>query len=99
MARGTKMASSKHYSITVDGVSLKIAKDVMDDMEVLELLGEVQDGNVFAFSKLARRMFGDTGYEKVKAALAGADGRTRVSDMSDFFAKALTACNDAAAKN
>lgn len=93
------MSSSKHYSITVDGISLKIAKDVMDDMDVLDLLGEVQDGNVFAFSKLARRMFSDEGYAKVKEGLAGADGRTRVSDMSDFFVKALNACNAIAAKN
>lgn len=90
---------SKYYNVTVEGISLRIPKDVIDDIEVVELLGEVQDGNIFSFAKLAKRMFGEEGYKKVKEGLADKNGRTKVSDMSNFFTKVLTACNALAAKN
>lgn len=90
---------SKYYNVTVEGIGLRIPKDVIDDIEVVELLGEVQDGNIFSFAKLAKLMFGEEGYKKVKDGLADKSGRTKVSDMSDFFTKVLTACNALAAKN
>lgn len=90
---------SKYYNVTVDGISLRIPKDVIDDIEVVELLSDVQDGNIFSFAKLARRMFGEEGYQKVKDSLADKDGRTRVTDMSDFLIKVFKACNALEAKN
>lgn len=89
---------SKYYNVTVDGISVKVPKDAMDDMEVVEMFGELQDGNIFVFPKLAKTLFGDE-YQKVMNALAGSDGRTKVSDASDFFIKVLNACNAIAAKN
>lgn len=95
------MASSrtKNYNVTVRGISLAIPKDVLDDIDTIDLLGEVQDGNVFAFPKLAKRLFGEKGYEKVKGGLSDADGRTKVSDMAEFFTEVFNACNALSAKN
>lgn len=93
------MAASKSYNVTVRGINLKIRKDILDDIEVVELLGEVQEGNVFAFTELSKLMFGDEGYQKVKRGLATDDGRTRVTDMSAFLVEVLEACNALAAKN
>ncbi len=90
---------SKNYNVTVRGISLAIPKDVLDDIDTIDLLGEVQDGNVFAFPKLSKRLFGEKGYEKVKGGLAGKDGRTKVSDMVEFFTEVFSACNALSAKN
>lgn len=99
MTQGNTKPKNEYFNVTVDGVNLKIAKDVMDDLDTLDLLGEVQDGNVFAFSKLAKRMFGEEDYVRIKESLADKDGRTKVTDMSNFFVKTLEACNSDEAKN
>ncbi len=88
-----------HFTVTVRGITLKIPKDVTDDIEVVELLGAIQDGDIFSFPKLARRMFGEEGYLKVKETLAGEDGRTRITDVFDFFTETFIACDALAAKN
>lgn len=95
------MATSKdaHFTVTVRGITLKIKKDVVDDIEVVELLGDIQEGDIFAFPKLARLMFGEDGYQKVKEGLARKDGRTRVTDVFDFFTEVFVACDALAAKN
>lgn len=89
---------SKYRNVTVDGLSLRIPKDAFDDMEVADLLGEMEDGNIFAFPKLAKRIFGDE-YKKVIEHLKGKDGRTKVSDACDFFNKTMKAIHAISAKN
>lgn len=90
---------SKYYNVTVKGITLRITKDVLDDIETVDLLSEVQNGNIFAFPKLAKKVFGEEGFKKVKEGLADADGRTRVSAVIEFFGEVFTACNALAAKN
>jgi len=90
---------SKYYSVTVRGINLKIAKDAFDDMDTVELFGDVQDGDIFAFPRLVKRIFGDKEYPRIKDALANADGKTTVLEMSNFLTEVMTACNALAAKN
>ena len=90
---------AKNFNVTVRGIKLSIPKDVLDDIDMVELLGEVQDGDVFAFPKLAKLMFGEDGFKRVKEGLSGEDGRTKVTDVVELFTEALNACNALAAKN
>lgn len=96
-----KTTSNKreYYNITVRGIKLKVAKDAMDDMEVVELMGAIQNGEIFAFPKLAKLLFGEDGYKTAKDGLADKNGRTRLTDMAKFFEEVMTACNAVEAKN
>ena len=93
------MASkAKCYSVTVRGIALKIPKDALDDIGLVELLGDMQDGDIFAFPKAAKMLFGES-YADVIAGLADANGKTRLSDTVEFFNEVLTACSEDEAKN
>lgn len=94
------MATNKdYYTPTVKGIKVKVSKDVLDDMETVELLGAMQDGDIFAFPKLCKKMFGDDAYKEIREKLANDAGVTTVTAMSEFFTQVLTACNALAAKN
>lgn len=95
----TTAAKSDFYNVTVKGVKVKVAKNAMDDMETVELLGAMQNGDVFAFPKLCKKLFGDKSYETLKEKLKNSSGITTVTAMTEFFTQALTACNALEAKN
>ena len=44
-------ANETPVTVNVKGIDVTVDKEVMNDIEVVELLGEVQDGNIFAFPK------------------------------------------------
>ena len=92
-------AKRDFYNVTVKGVKVKVAKDAMDDMETVELLGAMQDGDVFAFPKLCKKLFGEKSYETIKEKLKDSAGTTSVTAMTEFFTDALKACNALEAKN
>lgn len=92
------MTKAKNFNITVRGIPLRIPRDVLDDLELVELLGALQDGDIFAFPKAARMLFGNK-YEEVRAGLADKDGKTKLSDTVEFFNEVLVACNEVDAKN
>lgn len=78
------------------GVAVSIDRDVLsDDIDTLELLGAVDDGEVLKTPRLMRHILGDEQYESVKAALAE-DGRTSVSRMAEFIAGVFAAVGDSA---
>lgn len=78
------------------GVPVSIDRDVLaDDIDTLELLGAVDDGEVLKTPRLMRHILGDEQYEAVKAALAE-DGRTSVSRMAEFIAGVFAAVGDTA---
>lgn len=88
-----------YYSVTVKGVKVKMVKDAMNDMETVEMLGAMQDGDVFAFPKLCKKLFGEKSYETIKEKLKDSTGTTSVTAMTEFFIEALKACNALEAKN
>lgn len=94
------MANSrtKYHNVTVRGINLKVPKDALDDIELVELLADLQEGNVFAFPKAARIVFGDQ-YKEVMTDLAGKDGKTKASDAAKFFTEVMTAISAIQAKN
>ncbi len=84
----------KTLAVEVDGIPVVINRDAFsDDIETLELLADVDDGNVFAIVKLMKRIFGDEQYTNIKASLRK-DGRTSVTDMVTFMGSVFRELGD-----
>lgn len=95
---GKAKASETPVTVNVKGIDVTVDKEAMNDIEVVELLGEMQDGNIFAFPKLCKRVFGDQ-YPKVKSALANKAGVTTATSMTGFFNELMAKMNEGGAKN
>lgn len=81
--------------VTVDGIDVEVARETLaDDLDTLEMLSDVDGGNVLAMPRLLRHVFGEEQYARVKAALAGGDGRTSLTAMSDFLGKVFSAIGE-----
>ena len=70
----------------------KLTADMIDDVDVLELISEVEAGNIVKVPVLFRRLFGDDGYDAIKAHLAK-DGKTKASDLIAWFGEQAAAKN------
>lgn len=90
-------APAKKQKVTVKGITVEVPTDVMDDIDMLEWIGEMQEGNIFVFPKILRRMFGDN-YVVVKEKLS-TDGITTTTEMTDFFTGVMNALSALDAKN
>lgn len=75
----------------MDGLP-KLTGDMLDDIDVLDLVSQVDAGQIGKVPALFRAVFGEDGYRAIKAALA-VDGKTKASDMLAWFR------GQAAAKN
>ena len=91
-------ANETPVTVNVKGIDVTVDKEVMNDIEVVELLGEVQDGNIFAFPKLCKRVFGDQ-YPMVKSALENKAGITTATSMTEVFKELMEKMNEGEAKN
>lgn len=69
----------------------KLTPDMLDDIDVLELLGKVQSGDLLAVPKLFRAIFGDEGYESVKDSLRDG-GTVKASAMVEWLVSQMEAC-------
>ena len=50
---------------TNDGFEIELSEDALDDAELLDALGGMQDGNVFDMSHLTLRLLGKEGRKKL----------------------------------
>lgn len=50
---------------TNDGFEIELSENVLDDAELLDALGGMQDGNVFDMSHLTLRLLGKEGRKKL----------------------------------
>ncbi len=81
-------------AIEVDGIPVSIEREVLsNDLDTLELLADIDDGNLLSIVRLMRRVFGEEQYRNIKASLRK-DGRTSMSDMNDFMVKVFSALGD-----
>jgi hypothetical protein len=76
-------------SIKVKDVEVMVDPTVTDDLEFLELLEELMEGNNLSSIKLLKKLFG-ADYDKVKDALRGKDGIVRTTDVGALFFKTLS---------
>lgn len=70
----------------------KLTPEMIDDVDVLELISEVESGNIVKVPTLFRKLFGDEGYDAIKASLAK-DGKTKASDLIAWFGEQAAAKN------
>lgn len=82
--------------VEVRGVPVRIERDALtNDIETLELLADIDEGNPFKLVRLMAHVFGEEQYAEIKKSLAK-DGRTTVSDMTGFMGEVFAAVGDAA---
>lgn len=91
--------ATKNQSITVKGITVKVPKDVFDDIDLLEEVAEAEAGNPLRYVPILKHVFGDEQYELIKKGLADENGRTTVTAMSEFFSETAVALNALDAKN
>lgn len=90
------MAAAEAIRIEVDGIPASVDPERMDDIEVMELLGDLTCGNPFVMTKLMAAIFGKDQYANIKRSLADESGRTSASAVSEWFGKAFKALGEAA---
>lgn len=88
------MAEDKTICAEAMGIPFTVERAALNDIEVLEMLGDVQ-GDVTVLPRLMRAVFGGEQYENVKASLRR-DGRTSSTDMAAFFSEAFAAAGEQA---
>lgn len=78
---------------TIKGVKLNLKPGQFDDMELLEQLGEIQDGNPLVFPKVMLRLAGGSKEKRdeIYDALRNKDGRVSIEAAKEFFMEAMQA--------
>lgn len=86
--KAQEKAKARPRAVTVEGVTVTISPDTLDDWDVMELLEDLQDdpeGNALKVVPLMRRILGDD-YTHVKDALRDpATGRLPTGRMAAFL--------------
>ena len=72
--------------IEVDGISVEIPMERLEDMETLEAMSDIQHGNALEIVPLFRRIFWDD-YKRIKAELKGDAEILSVETMTNWFTK------------
>lgn len=77
--------------ITESGFEFEIDEESLDDWELLELLQEIDDGNIGKLSKAIVFMLGEEQYTKLKNFIKARDGKIKASVMVDEFSSIMNA--------
>ncbi|RIY26641.1 hypothetical protein CJI52_05725 [Bifidobacteriaceae bacterium WP022] len=80
---------TKTKTVTVKGVELTVDLNLFDDLEVLELLGEMNPPNgaepdVTALPAFLQAVLGISQYQEVKDSLRDDEGRVRIDKVAEF---------------
>ncbi len=93
------VAAEETISVEVEGIPVTIDRSALsDDMETLELLADIDDGDLLSIVRLMRHVFGDEQYRNIKRSLRK-DGRTSLTDMNAFLTGVFAAIGGDEAKN
>ncbi len=79
-----KPKAAKDLSVSVDGVSVTVSPDALDDFELLDDLSGLQDGNAAKLPSILRRLAGDD-YKRILDELRGDAGRVSVKRATEFI--------------
>lgn len=71
-----------------NGLTLSIDENVMDDMELLDLLAQLDDGNGYAIPRVVEHLLGKEQKKKLYNAVR-VDGRTRVTAVVNAMKEIL----------
>ncbi|HEY9467880.1 MAG TPA: hypothetical protein VIR54_32525 [Vicinamibacterales bacterium] len=81
--------------VTLDGVTVTVMDDALDDFELLDDLGELQRDKKQAarLPRILRQLVGDDSYHVVMDGLRGTNGRVSVTAASEWIKKLFEAIN------
>lgn len=75
-------------TVVVDGIRVTLDPAVFDDMDILETIVDIEDGNGARIVTLMRRIFGDD-YTRIKSELKGNKKVLTVTAMAEWFEKMM----------
>lgn len=82
---------------TSDGFALELDDNTLDDAELLDALGRMQEDDLFAMGQLADRLLGRAGKKKLYAHLRTPEGRVPVAALATALGELMNSF--AAGKN
>lgn len=74
--------------VTAAGKTWTVSADAMDDFELLDDLGELEDGNAARLPRIMRRLLGDD-YKAALDALRDEGGIVRIEAAGEFIGEIL----------
>ncbi|MCL2746127.1 MAG: hypothetical protein FWE48_03430 [Coriobacteriia bacterium] len=80
----TEGSTNKKREIRVKGITLHVWDDILDDLELLEDLIALDEGDNRASISALKRVLGDE-YSKIKDALRDERGIVKTKDVGAFF--------------
>ena len=78
-------------TVTIRGVEVTVAADAMDDFELLDDLGELENGNGGRLPRILRRLAGDAYRPLLEAVRDGETGRVPVEAGAELAREILEA--------
>ncbi|RLP74350.1 hypothetical protein D9V32_13460 [Mycetocola tolaasinivorans] len=79
-----------HYKVTVQGIEVTVAKDALDDFELLDDLARIENNDAQRIPGVLRRLVGDD-FSKVMNGLRGENGRVGLESGTQFIRDLLDA--------
>ena len=79
------MADNKLAQIEVDGYKFEVDTDLVDDVETLETIEEIQNGQPTKIIVFLKQILGEETYKEMKAHYVKKDGRMRISTLNKVF--------------
>jgi len=78
--------------LVVQGVRIDITEDDLLDIDHVELLGEIEQGNITKIKPLMVALFGEKKYAEIKEKLKNSEtGKTSVVDIGEWLTKVYEA--------
>lgn len=79
---------------TESGFEYEVSENALNDWELLELLGQIQDGEMFALTKAVKRFFGEVQLARLKEHLRDDSGIIPADAVSAVFAEVMASIKD-----
>lgn len=82
-------AASDVLTVTAAGQDWTVPATALDDFELLDDLGRLEDGDAARLPRIMRRLLGDD-YARALDTLRDDEGRVRIEPASEFITELLT---------
>lgn len=79
--------------VTPSGFSCEIDENVLDDMAVLDLICDIEDGNILAYRKLIEKIITKEQKQELYKHLETEDGRVPIGALSNEVTEIMKALN------
>lgn len=82
-------------NVEVMGIPCVFHEEPVNDFELLEVIAEIEGGNVLKLPQYFTTVFGEEQAANIKESLRGEDGVCRITDMYAFYQASLDAAANA----